>query len=75
MVETFLSAVVAYVSGSKKEPAKRVWWVKVAINLLLDLKVFVGRVLVAVDLHVGHVSLFRSGSDSACLLHLEYAFL
>lgn len=41
------------------------------IILLLDLEVFVGRVLVAIDLHVGHVSLFRSGSDCAGLFNLK----
>lgn len=40
-------------------------------DLLLDLEVLVGGVLVAVDLHVGYVSLFRSGSHGAGLFHLE----
>ena len=40
-------------------------------NLLFDLEVLVGRVLVAVDLHVGHVSLLRSWGYGAGLFHLR----
>jgi hypothetical protein len=35
-------------------------------QLLLHLKVFVGGILIAIDLHVRHMPLFRGG----CLVHL-----
>lgn len=41
-------------------------------NLLFDLEILVGGVFVAVDLHVGYVSLFGSRGDGAGLLNLEY---
>lgn len=40
-------------------------------NLLFDLEVLVGRVLVTVDLHVGYVPLLGSGGDGTGLFHLE----
>lgn len=40
-------------------------------GLLLDFEVFVGRVLVAVDLHVGYVSFFGCWRDSSRLLDLQ----
>lgn len=40
-------------------------------DLLLDFKVFIGGVLVTVDLHVGHVSLLGGRGHGSGLLHLS----
>lgn len=40
-------------------------------HLLLGLKVLVRGILVTIDLHVGHVTLFRS----SCLVHLDKALI
>lgn len=42
----------------------------VGVSLLFDLEVLVGGVFVAVDLHVGYVSLLRGRGDGSGLFHL-----
>lgn len=57
-------ALLARVEGEGREGWK-------CGNLLFDLEVLVGRVLVAIDLHVGYVSLFGGRGDGSGLLHLH----